>query len=281
MGPLWMLVAGFLFGCMGVFVKLGSRYFSSVELVFYRSLFGLVVIFAFARSRGLSVTTRNWRKHVWRGVSGLVSLAMMFYCISVLPLATAVTLNYTSPLFLTLFTTVILKEKFHWPLACAVALGFAGAVLLLRPTLDENQWQAGVLGLISGVFAAIAYLNVKHLSLLGEPEWRVVFYFTLISTLLTGIWLLAHVFHPITLANAWLLLGLGATATIAQLALTRAYRRGRTLVVGTLAYSTVVFSSLWGLVVWGEIPPVSGWFAMALIVASGALSMRAVPRPVP
>ena len=205
---------------------------------------------------------------------------MFFYCIAQLPLATAVTLNYTSPLFLALLTTVILKEHFHWPLIVALALGFVGVILLLRPTLQGEQWSVGLIGLASGFLASIAYLNIRQLGRLGESDWRVVFYFTLICTVVTGAWMLLGTFHALTPGNVPLLLGIGITATLAQLALTRAYRTGKTLVVGALAYSTVVFASLWGIFIWNEVLPLSAWLGMGLIVVSGLVSLRATPASV-
>ena len=270
-----MLVSGFLFACMGVLVKLSAVYFSSIELVFYRSMIGFLIICVIVSVRHLPLSTLYWKNHCWRGLSGLGSVLMFFYCITQLPLATAVTLNYTSPLFLTLLTTMILKDHFQWLLAVAVVLGFAGVVLLLRPSLQEDQWSGGLIGLASGFFAAIAYLNIRHLGNLGEPDWRVVFYFTLISTIITSIWMLFNTFHPITPVNFLLLLGIGITATLAQLALTRAYRTGKILVVGALAYSTVVFASLWGILIWGELLSLTSWLGIGLIVAGGLLSLRA------
>ena len=247
-----MLISGFLFSSMGVLVKLSASSFSSIELVFYRSLIGFLAISLIVGLRRLPVSTLHWKNHCWRGLSGLGSVLMLFYCITQLPLATAVTLNYTSPLFLALLTTIIMKDHFHWLLAVAVVLGFAGVVILLSPSLQKDQWSGGLIGLASGFFAAIAYLNIKQLGNLGEPEWRIVFYFTLISTFITGIWMLFNTFHPITPVSFLLLLGIGTTATLAQLALTRAYRTGKILVVGALAYSTVVFSSFWGILIWGR-----------------------------
>jgi drug/metabolite transporter (DMT)-like permease len=162
----------------------------------------------------------------------------------------------------------------------AVVLGFAGVALLLRPSLQEDQWSGGLIGLASGFFAAIAYLNIRHLGNLGEPDWRVVFYFTLISTIITSIWMLFNTFHPITPVNFLLLLGIGITATLAQLALTRAYRTGKILVVGALAYSTVVFASLWGILIWGELLSLTSWLGIGLIVAGGLLSLRASIKPI-
>lgn len=268
-----MLISGFLFGCMGVLVKLSASSFSSIELVFYRSLIGFLAISLIVGLRRLPVSTVNWKNHCWRGLSGLGSVLMLFYCITQLPLATAVTLNYTSPLFLALITTLIMKDHFHRLLAVAVVLGFAGVVILLSPSLQEDQWGGGLIGLASGFFAAIAYLNIKQLGNLGEPEWRIVFYFTLISTFISGICMLFKTINPITPVSFLLLLGIGITATLAQLALTRAYRTGKILVVGALAYSTVVFSSFWGILIWGEVLSLPSWIGIGFIVAGGLLSL--------
>lgn len=278
MGSLWMLVAGLLFGCMGVFVKLGAAYFSHIELVFYRSFFGLLLIYLIMRQQRVSVATKYWRNHLWRGISGSVALALFFYCITVLPLATAVTLNYTAPLFLTILTMLVFKDKFHLPLTIAIGLGFCGVVLLLHPALQRDQLLPGLLGLISGFLAGIAYLNVKQLGIIGEPDTRTVFYFSLIATIGSGVWMLFDTVHTITPQGFALLLGLGSTATLAQLSMTRAYRVGNTLVVGSLAYSTIVFASLFGMLLWNEVLPLSSWLGMAFIIAGGVLSLRLTPK---
>ena len=277
MGSLWMLAAGLLFACMGVFVKLGAADFSHVELVFYRSFLGLIFIYLIMRQQRVAVTTRHWRNHLWRSLSGSIALGLFFYCITVLPLATAVTLNYTAPLFLTIFTMLVFKDKFHLPLTLSIGLGFCGVVLLLHPTLQHDQLFTGLLGLISGFLAGVAYLNVKQLGNLGEPASRTVFYFSLIASICSGVWMLFGHVHAITQDDVPILLGLGSTATLAQLAMTRAYLVGKTLVVGSLAYSTIVFASLFGMVVWHEVLPLTSWLGMACIIASGMLSLRLIP----
>ena len=277
-GSLWMLVAGLLFGCMGVFVKLGAAYFSYGELVFYRSFLGLLLVYGIMRSQRVSIVTQHWRAHLWRSISGTVSLGLYFYCITVLPLATAVTLNYTSPLFLTLFTMIVYKDKFHLPMTAAIGLGFCGVVLLLHPTMQRDQLLPGLLGLISGFLAGIAYINVKQLGILGEPALRTVFYFSLIASVGSGVWMLFDTVHAITPHGFTILLGLGSTATLAQLAMTHAYRTGNTLVVGSLAYSTIVFASLFGMLLWNELLPLISWLGMALIIAGGVLSLWMTPQ---
>ena len=277
MQSLWMLAAGLLFACMGVFVKLGSPHFSSAELVFYRSVIGLATIYTVTRHQRLSLATPHWKIHLVRSISGFVAILLYFYAIGALPLATAVTLNYTSPLFLALLTTLWLKERAHWPLVLGIVLGFAGVVLLLRPTLSHDRFFAGCLGLISGILAGIAYFNIKQLGETGEPEWRVVFYFSLLCTIGAGFWVLFSGFHSIDQKGFLILLGLGASATLAQLAMTRAYGKGKTLVSGALAYSTVVFASLFGIALWGEVLTITGWLAIGLIAAGGILSVGAAP----
>lgn len=278
MGALWMLVAGFLFGCMGVFVKFGAAYFSNTELVFYRSIIGLIIMYVIVLQRRGSIATLHWKGHLWRGVSGSIALLLFFYCITVLPLATAVTLNYTSPLFLTLLLMLVFRERFHAPLTIAITLGFIGMILLLRPTLEQNQIIPGLLGMISGFFAGIAMLNVRELGRSGEPEWRIVFYFSLIATLISGTIMLFDNIHQITLHNFLILLGMGICATLAQLALTRAYSTSKTLVASSLSYSAVVFATLFGIVLWGETLSPSSWIGMALIIASGVASLKLAPR---
>ena len=273
-----MLVAGFLFGCMGVFVKLGAHCFSNIELVFYRSLIGLVIMYVILRQRGGSMATPYWKSHLWRGVSGSIALLLFFYCITVLPLATAVTLNYTSPLFLTMLVMLVYKERFHLPLTIAIAMGFAGMVLLLHPTLEHNQIIPGLMGLVSGVFAGIAMLNVRELGRKGEPEWRIVFYFSLIATVISAVIMAFGIIHVPMLHDIPILLALGGTATFAQLALTRAYSTGKTLVASSLSNSAVVFATLFGILLWGEVLSINSWIGMALIVASGVASLKLAPR---
>lgn len=269
-----MLVAGLLFACMGVFVKLGGAHFSSSELVFYRAFFGLLVVTAVLCHRRTPLATPHWRGHLWRGLSGTVAMMLFFYCIANLPLATAITLNYTSSLFLTALTLVIFKERFHLPLTASLTLGFVGVVLLLHPTLERDQFVGGLMGLTSGFLAGVALLNVRQLGLKGEPADRVVFYFNVVATLFSAIWMAQGEIHRPTPAELALLLAIGASGTFAQLAMTRAYRVGQTQAMSSLSYSTIAFASLFGLLLWQETLPLEGWLGIALIIGSGMLSLR-------
>ena len=271
----WMIVAGFFFAMMGVFVKLGAGEFDAGEMAFYRSFVGLFVISALVVAKRGTVKTSHMGGHAIRSVVGSISLIGYFYAMSVLPLATAQTLNYTSPIFLAIATVVVLGEKFSYWLVAAIALGFVGVATLLQPTLHGGKEAAALIGLFSGVFSAWAYLSVRTLGKLGEPDYRVVFWFTVIGSILCAGWQLAtSSFHPVRLDNIWIVIGIGVCGTAAQLAMTRAYRTGNTLVCGALSYSTLVFGAIATLIAWHERLAPLEWVGMGIIIASGILAMR-------
>ena len=269
MQSLWMIAASFLFACMGVCVKFAAADFSAGEIVLYRSVISLLLMFVIVRVRGIAIATPHWRFQLWRSASGFVSLLLYFYAISLLPLATAVTLGYTSPLFLTLYLWWFGKVRLRPVMLGALTLGFSGVVLLLRPTLAADQLSGGLIGLAGGMIAGLAYYNVKELGERGEIEERTVFYFSALSAVGSALWMALSDFHRVGLPGGLLLLGVGGFGTAAQLAMTRAYKRGRTLVAASLAYTTVIFASLFGVLFWRERLSAGAWSAIALIVASG------------
>jgi len=268
MQSLWMIAASFLFACMGVCVKLAAETHSAVEITFWRSFISLLLMYGLVRLRGVSLRTPHWRWQVTRGLVGFVALFSYFYAITLLPLATAVTLNYTSAIFLALYL-VLAGWRMRTGMLGALAVGLAGVVLLLRPTLQADQLFGGLVGLGSGVLAGMAYFSVRELGARGEPETRTVFYFALVSTLCSVVWLAFSEIHAVDRDSGLILFGVAGFATLAQLAMTRAYSRGKTLMSASLAYSTVIFSSLAGALFWGEVLPASAWAAIGLIVLSG------------
>jgi S-adenosylmethionine uptake transporter len=279
MQALWMLLGAAFFATMGVCVKFGSEHFNSAELVFYRGLVGLVFMTAIARQQKVSVRTPYLGMHVWRSVIGVVSLSAWFYAISKLPLATSMTLNYMSSVWIAAF--IVGGSLVNWkpgqgqslasqgPLALTVLAGFTGVVMMLRPTMGQDQIYAGLIGLMSGFFAAFAYMQVTALGRVGEPETRTVFYFA-IGTLIAGI--VGMAFMGVSTwewAHAVWLVPLGVFASLGQLCMTRAYSQGATLVVANLQYSGIVFAALYSLLLFGDDIPLIGWMGMALIIMSG------------
>jgi len=283
MQSLWMLFASFAFSIMGVCVKMAAAMYSTSEIVLYRSLVGVLFIAGLIAVRGGSFRTAFPWHHAWRGMIGVTALWMWFFAIGKLPLAAGMTLNYLAPVWIAaiLFSVGWWRgqNKFEWGLATAVICSFIGVVLLLRPAFHADQWFAAVVGLGSGVLSAFAYLQVKKLGQMGEPEYRVVFYFSaagLVAGLigittgadLTGGRPAEWSAHSAT--GIALLLSIGLTATVAQLAMTRAYRLGATLVTANLQYTGIVFASIWGILIWGDMLDWLGWFGIAVILASGS-----------
>lgn len=269
-----MLVAGASFAAMGVFVKLGAQWFSSEELVFYRSVFGLVVIaiavlWWHGREAREHLFGAHFLKHLSRGLVGFIALMLFFYSLTRLPLAAAITLNYTSPLFLALVMPFLLKERPSLLQYLSVLLGFVGVVLLLRPWQAGGDVLAGLAGLLSGLFAAWAYVHVRQLGKLREPEWRTVFWFTVVCSLGAALFVGHERWSPVGPQTLPLLLAVGFFATVGQFSMTRAYKRGQTAVVASFAFSTVVFGALLDVLIWNDrLPPVA-WFGIVLTVAAG------------
>jgi len=268
MQSLWMLVASLLFACMGVCVKFAAATHSAVEITFYRSFVSLILMFGLVRLNGVRLATPHWRWQISRGVVGFSALFAYFYAITLMPLATAVTLNYTSAIFLALYLALA-GMRISAGILSALIVGLLGVAWLLKPSFHADQLLGGLIGLGSGVLAGMAYFSVRELGARGEPEMRTVFYFSLVSSVCAGIWLMFSELHAVDLRSGLLLLGVASFATVAQLAMTRAYTRGKTLMSAALAYSTVIFSSLFGALFWGEVLDASAWFAIALIILSG------------
>jgi len=290
MQALWMVLASFLFATMGVCVKLASSNFNAFELVLYRGLVGMVFMALIVQARGSGLRTRFPGMQAWRSLVGVISLIAWFYAIAYLPLATAVTLNYMSSIWVAAFLIggALLyargpMQPHQGLLMLTVLTGFGGVVMILRPTLEQNQLFAGLIGLMSGLLAALAYIQVTALGRLGEPEERTVFYFALGSALGGGIGVMFTGLSEWDWQAAVWLLPIGVLASMGQWCMTRAYSQGPTLVAANLQYSGIVFAALYSLLLFGDQIPLLGWLGMLVIVVSGvvatALRTQALPNP--
>jgi drug/metabolite transporter (DMT)-like permease len=305
-----MVLGALLFASLGVVVKIASQWFTSAELVFYRGLISIVLLWMIARHGGVPLATRHPGMHAWRSAVGVVSLGAWFYAIAHLPLATAMTLNYMSSVWIAAFLVggaalarlpmpgraqaqTRARPSLQGTLVLAVLAGFGGVVMILRPDVGATVGDpgfAGPIGLLSGLLAALAYMQVIALSEQGEPDVRTVFYFSIGSALGGG---LAMGFTGTTTpwdqwswAHAAWLLPLGVLASLGQLCMTRAYATAKsasgTLLVANLQYSGIVFAALYSVALFGERIDALDAAGMALIVGSGiaatVLRQRSTPR---
>ena len=276
MQALWMILASFFFASMGVGVKVASNSFNTFELVFYRGVVSVIFIALVLHARATPLKTPVPMMHAWRTFIGVLAMGSWFYAIAHLPLATAMTLNYMSSVWVAAFivggAVLYGQAARQGPLLATVLAGFAGVVLMLRPTIDQNQLFAGLIGLLSGIGSALAYLQVMALAKVGEPEGRTVFYFSVGSVVAGCVGIAFTGLTPWSAvswqAAAWLV-PIGVLASLGQWCMTRAYSRGSTLLVANLQYSGIVFAAFYSLLLFGDQIPLIGWAGMSLIVLSG------------
>lgn len=274
MQSLWMLLACAMFAMMGALVKIAADGGATLaEIVLFRGMPSVLLLFFWARATRRTIRPSSWRLHIWRNLSGITSMWLGFYALSHLPLPTAISLNYTAPLFIAAWMMFAGGAQRDPVRILAVVAGFLGVLGILRPSIEHDQWLAALIGLGAGAFAAIAMMQIRQLGQAGEPEWRTVLLFSCgaSSAGLAGIAILGwHTSSPLVLLA---LLGLGCAGLVGQLAMTRAFGMGSTLLTAALQYTTIIFAAMIGVVFWGDRPSVLAWSGMALIIGSGLLSV--------
>ena len=288
----WALLGALSFATMGVCVKFASSVYSHYEIVMYRGAIGAVFMGMLMVKAGVSAKTDVPLMHLWRSIVGVTALMCWFYALGRIPIATGMTLNYMSSVWIGvillsagwLFQSQRANARRQLPLMVTIVMGFIGVALLLRPTFESDDALAAVVGLISGIGAAFAYLQVSALTKIGEPESRVVFYFS-VGGMLAG-----AVGTYWSGANGWSwtalwLIPVGVLATLGQWCITKAYGSGATLLVANLQYAGIAFAALYGLVIFQDEMPWFSWLGMGIIVVSGMLASvlraRALPEPAP
>lgn len=274
MQALWMLVSALLFAFYAVCVKYASlEGIGSFEVLFYRSIFGLVLIGLLLRHRRITIHTKHPWAHTVRAGIGTVACIAGIYSIANLNIGLAMTLNYTSPLFIGTFTiaaALYARRPINWRLISTLVVGFVGVVILLSPTIAPHEYGYAVVGLTAGLSTAIAVSFVKRLANYHEPELRILFYFVLYGTI-TGLvgTLLKGGFSPVGWKAAVFILSFSVLANAAQMCLTRAFSRGSVILSSALQYSVILFTTLLGELIFDEPVTLSIVIGMIMIVCSG------------
>jgi S-adenosylmethionine uptake transporter len=268
-----MIGASIAFSGMAAAIKLAAGAGVPVShIIFYRGALGVLVMSSYLKYRGQSLRTVHWKMHLRRAVAGYAGLVAYVVALTLLPLATAVSLNYTSPLILAAMLLFIHRERPETSLLAALLGGVCGIILILRPTFDQSQWFGGLIAFASAGLAAWTALNIRALGKLKEDPARTVLYFSVFVTAATLPWFLLGDLGKMT-ARGWVAVVAAATcAAIGQIMFTLAYQRGHTLLVSMLGYTQVVFNSVLGLLVWRDELSLLSWLGMALVILSGAMA---------
>ncbi len=282
-GILFMLLASLSFAVMGGFAKVVSQVLPPVEVTFFRNIFGVVIV-------GLSIYKIPLKQKggkpfllLFRGSMGFAALLAYFYIMAHIPLGEAVTYNKTSPIFVAIFAYIFLNEKLHKSALLAIFIGFIGIVLVAQPeggSFDKYD----ILGIFSGIGAALAYTSIRELreyydtrtivmSFMGVGTVAPLF-LMLVTPYVTPSsefdWMFAEFIMPQGI-EWFYVTAVGLTATISQLLMTKAYELTKAGIVGTISYSNIVFAVIIGVMLGDPIPNFWTFLGIILVISSGLI----------
>ncbi len=285
LGVKYMLISSFLFAIMGAFAKLSSEHMSSLEVVFFRNVFGVALIgFAILKSPLKNVGGKPLLLF-FRGFMGFMALLAFFYNIAHIPLGDAMTFSKTSPIFTAIFAWMFLNEKLSLKGWFAVMLGFVGIVFITQPS-GVGFTKYDLLGIFSGIGAALAYTSVRELRNYYDTR-VIVLSFMVVGTI--GPMILLALSPYVNMPEldfmlgefvmpqgiVWLYVtGMGVFATLAQLYMTKAYGETQAGIVGAVSYTNIVFAIIVGLFLGDALPSITTTFGIVLIVTAGIMVAR-------
>lgn len=281
-GIQYMLLASLLFAFMGVAAKGLTDSMSSVEVVFFRNVFGVLFILISIYKSPLKQLGGKFWLLIFRGVAGFVALLFFFYNISQISLGEAMTFSKTSTIFTAVLAYIFLKEKLGIKGWIGVFIGFIGIVFITEfdgSSLEKSDY----LGILSGVGAALAYTSIRELRKFYDTR-AIVLSFMAIGTIGPIILMIIGSFYSnpnldfmlgtfiIPKLDDWIyIILLGIFSTYAQIYMTKAYSFTKAGIIGTISYSNIVFSIILGLL-WGDaFPSMLIILGIILIVISGIL----------
>jgi drug/metabolite transporter (DMT)-like permease len=271
-GAVLLALSAVMFATMGVFIRLASHTVGNEIVVFARNLAGLLLLLPIMLlDRGVGFRTSVLGRHLWRTLTGLTAMYGFFYAIAHLPLSSAMVFTYSSPVFIPLVAWCFLGEPMTLRTWAAALVGFMGVLLVCKPTGGMFNHFA-LIGLGSSVLAAMAFVTVRALGA-TEPATRVVFYFALLSTIVSTIPLL-WAGRAITVTEFGLLAAVGALATLSQLCLTRAYALAPANRIGPITYLAIVVAGIYAWLLWGETPDAYAVAGTGLILAASLLGLK-------
>jgi drug/metabolite transporter (DMT)-like permease len=280
LGAAWMIGAGICFTVMIVCVRYLAARLPAGDIVFYRAAFGLALTIPFLFSQGASgvpaqVRTKRLPLFALRGLFTYGATLTYFYAVTKIPIADAVALNSTIPIFTVTLAALILRERVTAARWAVVALGFAGALLIIRPGFAVVHW-AALAALVSAVLYASAGICIKLLSR-TEPAKRVVLYMNLILTLLAAIPFAMEGLAPLARELPFIL-AIGASGTLAHYCSTNANKAADASFIAPFDFCRLLLVALAGVVLFAENPSTWVWIGGALIAAAAIFLARSEAR---
>ncbi len=270
-GAFFIVASELSFALGAAIIKLVSESLPNESIVFFRNLFGLMILAPLLLRNGTkSLQTDCLHIHLVRSVMGIGAMYCFFYAIAHLSLGNTMLIKSTIPLIIPFVSAVWLQENISHRVILAGILGFVGVFLILKPDGDTN-W-VSLVALSSSVMAAIAFVSVRKLSA-TEPTLRIVSFFAIIALSISAVPLIWTWQTP-TLGQCLLLMGVGLAKTIGQILLTRGYQNAPASSVGIFTYTSVVFGTFLGWLFWSELLDKNSFFGAVLIVLAGSIVLR-------
>ena len=271
LGVLFIILSAFCFALMSLFVKLSGD-LPVFQKVFFRNLIATFLsFFLLLKTKDFSVKKGNVKLLAFRIISGMFGIIFNFYAISTMATySDATILNKLAPFFAVIFSIFILKEKTKWFDWILLVCAFLGAVLIAKPTLDFSQSVPSISAVLGALFAGLAYTIIRRLSFNGERSSAIVFYYSLISTVVF-LPIMIITYEPMTKLQLLYLVLTGVCACGGQLAVTKAYSYAPAREISVYDYSQVLFAAILGVLVLDEFPDLYSLIGYVIIIAAAVI----------
>jgi drug/metabolite transporter (DMT)-like permease len=265
-GVVLILTATFSIVLMNTCAKMSSSAHGPIEMVFYRGLIALGLLIPYMMlTRPLTVfKTKRFKTHLYRAVVGNLGVGFVFWAYALLPMADATALLFAAPLFVTILSPLMLREtvdRFRW---AAVIVGFGGILLIAKPSAAVLSNPASLIGLAAAFCIALVNIALRNLGRTDEAL-TTVFYFLLIGVLISGPYTLIYGSAPDLEILPWIL-GIGIFAAIQQVAKTTAYRFAEASLLAPYTYTSIVWATLMGWIIWHDFPALSVLIGTAVVM---------------
>ncbi len=282
-GILLMLLASVSFAMMGGFAKLLTQQLPALEITFFRNIFGVIIITLAIIKSPLKQKGGKPLLLFFRGAMGFLALLAYFYIMGKIPLGEAITYNKISPMFVAFFAWIFLRERLHYSAIFALLIGFLGIVLIAKPAgglFDKYD----ILGIFSGIGAALAYTSIRELRSYYDTR-AIVMSFMLIGSIGPIVFMAVGTFWDAPKDFDWLISSfvmphglqwfyipmVGISATISQLLMTKAYELTKAGIVGTISYANIVFGLIIGTMLGDPLPDIYTILGISMVIASGLI----------
>jgi drug/metabolite transporter (DMT)-like permease len=283
-GILYMLAGALISALNGALTKVLTDYMPAMEIVFFRNLIGIALILYALKHTPPKLSGGKWYLLITRGIFGFLAMILFFYTIGTIPLGEAITLNKTSPFFVTILAFYLLKEHLNLSTLIALAIGFLGVILIVKPVGMSISYEH-FLGVLGGFFAAAAYTTIKKIKDIYDSR-IIMLSFVGVGTIFPALFLLCAPYLKVPLAleflfpvftfpeslRVWMLiLFMAVIATLSQWLLTKAYSSSNLSIIGVISYTNIPFAIGFGWILGDAFPDSLTFLGISLIVLGGFL----------